>query len=124
MNDKAACARPPWLRHLPNAITVVRLLAVPVLAWLAWRRAEPAFGALLVAALVSDILYGWIARRFGLGTRLGALLDSIADTALFFVAAYGMLVFHPGPVERYRRSSRCSPAAPRSGRRGCRRPRR
>jgi CDP-diacylglycerol--glycerol-3-phosphate 3-phosphatidyltransferase len=83
------------LRHLPNVITAARLIAVPLLVALAWQRREWAFGWLLVAALASDILDGLLARLLNAGSELGALLDSLADLALFFVAAYGLLVFHP-----------------------------
>lgn len=85
-------------RHLPNAISTARLLSVPVLAWLAWQHREEVFSWLLVAALLSDILDGLIARSFGFTSELGALLDSVADTLLFFVSAYGLAVFHLEPV--------------------------
>jgi CDP-diacylglycerol--glycerol-3-phosphate 3-phosphatidyltransferase len=94
-------ARPVWLRHLPNGISLARLMSAPVLVWLAWHHAERPFAAWLVTALVSDILDGWIARRFNLGSELGALLDSVADTLLFFVSAYGLVVFHPQVVATY-----------------------
>jgi CDP-diacylglycerol--glycerol-3-phosphate 3-phosphatidyltransferase len=50
----------------------------------------------LVPALLSDIADGLIARVFHLQSRLGALLDSVADTLLLFAAIYGIAVFHPG----------------------------
>jgi CDP-diacylglycerol--glycerol-3-phosphate 3-phosphatidyltransferase len=86
------------LRHLPNVISSLRLLAVPVLAWLAWRHAQGAFAWLLVAALVSDIADGMIARVFAFTSRLGALLDSTADALLLITAGYGALVFYPAVV--------------------------
>ena len=42
--------------------------------------------ALVVAAGVSDVLDGWLARRSGLVTRLGALVDPVADRAFVFTA--------------------------------------
>lgn len=86
------------LRQLPNAISTARLFSAPVLVWLAWHHLERPYAWLLVAALLSDILDGWIARHFHLGSELGALLDSVADTLLFFVSAYGLVVFHPSLV--------------------------
>jgi CDP-diacylglycerol--glycerol-3-phosphate 3-phosphatidyltransferase len=52
-------------------------------------------------ALLSDIADGLIARVFKLQSKLGALLDSIADTLLLFAALYGIWVFHPDVVEAH-----------------------
>ena len=82
------------LRHLPNVLSGLRLLAVPVLLVLAATRHETEFAWLLIAAMLSDIADGWVARAFGFETPLGAFMDSVADTALMFVAVYGIWVFH------------------------------
>jgi phosphatidylglycerophosphate synthase len=81
-------------RYLPNLLTLLRLLAVPVLTALATRRMETAFTWLLIAALLTDVADGWIARAWSLESQLGARLDSLADTALMFVAVYGIWAFH------------------------------
>ena len=82
------------LRHLPNALSLARLLAAPVLIGLALAGCECAFAVLLIAALVTDVLDGWIARRFHLQSRVGAALDSTADVTTFVAAAFGIVVFH------------------------------
>jgi CDP-diacylglycerol--glycerol-3-phosphate 3-phosphatidyltransferase len=87
--------RPPWLRQVPNTLSGLRLCAVPVLAALAIAGRETAFTWVLIPALLTDVADGLIARLFGLESRLGAMLDSVADTALLFVAVYGVWVFHP-----------------------------
>jgi cardiolipin synthase len=92
---------PSPLRHVPNVISALRLLAVFVLALLAWRHAATAFAWLLVAALVSDIADGLIARLFHVTSKLGALLDSTADSLLLLAAGYGALVFHPEVVREH-----------------------
>jgi len=74
---------------------VARLLAAPVLVGLALSHYERTFTWLLIAALASDILDGWIARRFKLQSRLGAMLDSAADVTTLLSAAFGIAVFHP-----------------------------
>ena len=89
---------PSRLRHVPNTISAMRLLAVPVLVWLAWRHHQTAFAWLLVASLVSDIADGLIARLFAFTSTLGAALDSTADALLLLTAAYGATVFYPGLV--------------------------
>jgi CDP-diacylglycerol--glycerol-3-phosphate 3-phosphatidyltransferase len=71
------------LRHLPNALSAARIVAAPVLVVLAARGMLPAFTWLLVAALLSDIADGLIARAFGLA------------------AGYGVWVFHPELVTRH-----------------------
>jgi CDP-diacylglycerol--glycerol-3-phosphate 3-phosphatidyltransferase len=89
------------VRHLPNLITGLRLLAVPVLLALAATRHETEFAWLLIAAMLSDIADGWLARAFALETPLGAFLDSVADSALMFVAVYGIWVFHRAVMTEY-----------------------
>jgi len=83
------------LRYVPNALSLARLLAGPVLIAFAYAHAERAFSILLIAALVTDILDGWIARRFELQSRTGAMLDSAADVVTLLSAAAGIAVFHP-----------------------------
>jgi CDP-diacylglycerol--glycerol-3-phosphate 3-phosphatidyltransferase len=78
------------LRQLPNAISIARLLATPVLVWAAATEQRGVFRWLLLACILSDILDGWIARTFELKSQLGALLDSSADLALV-LAAYTSL---------------------------------
>jgi CDP-diacylglycerol--glycerol-3-phosphate 3-phosphatidyltransferase len=74
--------------NLPNAITVVRILMVPVFVWLVLKNPNPnsmqAWWAtgVFVLANVTDGLDGAIARSRGLVTNLGKILDPIADKAL------------------------------------------
>ncbi|PWV65946.1 cardiolipin synthase [Plasticicumulans acidivorans] len=70
------------LRHLPNLITVLRILLVPPLLWLLLHeRFTPAL-LLFVLAGVSDALDGALAKGFGWTSRLGGILDPIADKLL------------------------------------------
>ena len=86
---------PNALRHLPNALSALRLLAAPTLVVLALYGASQAFTVLLLAALLTDIADGWLARRWRLQSALGATLDSAADVATLAAAAFGIHVFHP-----------------------------
>lgn len=83
------------LRFVPNMLSAARIGAAPVLGYFAAAGAEQYFTWVLVPALLSDIADGFIARRFGLTSRLGALLDSIGDVLLFFVAFIGVWLFFP-----------------------------
>jgi phosphatidylglycerophosphate synthase len=88
-------ARITLWRHLPNALSAARIGVTPVLGYLAATGAARPFTWLLVPALLSDVADGFLARRFGLTSRLGAQLDSIGDALLFFAAVAGVVVFHP-----------------------------
>ncbi|MCK9488209.1 MAG: CDP-alcohol phosphatidyltransferase family protein [Xanthomonadales bacterium] len=74
------------LRHLPNTITVARILACPLLAWLIIADQARTALWLAVAVGISDVVDGFLARRFNWQSRLGGLLDPIADK-LFLVSA-------------------------------------
>lgn len=80
------------LRHLPNLITVLRMLLVVPLCWLiANERFE---GALVIAAVagLSDAVDGFLAKHFGWQTWLGGILDPIADK-LLLIATFLSLAF-------------------------------
>jgi CDP-diacylglycerol--glycerol-3-phosphate 3-phosphatidyltransferase len=74
--------------NLPNAITVVRILLAPVFIWmlLADDGADGALrwaaAGLFILAIATDGIDGAIARKHGLVTELGKLLDPIADKIL------------------------------------------
>jgi CDP-diacylglycerol--glycerol-3-phosphate 3-phosphatidyltransferase len=94
----AARPHPAWVTHVPNLLSGARALAVPVLFVLALLEERAAFTWVLVPALLSDIFDGLIARAYGLESRLGAILDSVADSLMLFVSVYGIWVFHPAVI--------------------------
>ena len=72
---------------LPNGLTGLRLLTVPFLGAVLVLEGDTPGGrwvalALFVAASVTDVADGWLARRRGQCTDFGALVDPIADKAL------------------------------------------
>lgn len=77
---------PHWL-NLPNALTFLRALLVPVILWLLVQEGDTdttrwwAFGIFVFAA-ATDSIDGWVARRFHGVTRWGQLADPIADKVL------------------------------------------
>ena len=67
---------------IPNLITLGRILLVPVVVWaIASGEMRIAFLLFMVAA-VSDAVDGYLAKRFGMATELGAYLDPLADKVL------------------------------------------
>lgn len=67
---------------IPNLITLARILAVPVMVWaITAGELQVAFVLFLLAGL-SDLVDGYLAKRFGMATELGAYLDPLADKAL------------------------------------------
>ena len=68
--------------NLPNLITLGRLLLVPLAIWLILEAHYGAAFWVFVGAGLSDGLDGFIAKRFDRRTRLGALLDPVADKTL------------------------------------------
>jgi CDP-diacylglycerol--glycerol-3-phosphate 3-phosphatidyltransferase len=86
----------PWSRSLSlaNAITALRFVAVPALASCASTGRRAAFLTVLGLAFLSDVADGWVARRLGETSELGARLDTAADFALFVtVPACGWLLW-------------------------------
>ncbi len=75
---------------IPNLLSASRLLGVPVFLWLILSHADFWALAVLVVAAVTDYLDGKIARAFGLQSRLGELLDPIADRLYIAATVVGL----------------------------------
>lgn len=70
------------VRYLPNFLTLLRFASTPFVAWLlAGKAFRPALG-LVVFAGVTDWLDGFSARRLGAASKIGTILDPLADKAL------------------------------------------
>ena len=88
--ELSSMPRMSLLYQLPNLLTLLRIGAVPVLILFLY---EGRYGAALVVFVIAGItdgLDGWIAKRFDAVTRLGSILDPLADTMLI-VSTYVML---------------------------------
>jgi cardiolipin synthase len=77
---------------IPNLITLARILLVPVVVWAITSGAMKTAFLLFLAAGVSDAVDGFLAKRFGMQTELGAYLDPLADKAMI-VSIYVALGF-------------------------------
>lgn len=74
--------------NAPNVITALRIIATPFFVWMmladggALGALRWAAGAFFVLAIATDAWDGYLARKYGLITDLGKLLDPIADKVL------------------------------------------
>lgn len=67
------------LKHLPNMITVLRIIMTPFFAWLYLIGQHVWSFVLLAAIMISDLVDGHLARKYHLQSKLGAILDPFAD---------------------------------------------
>ena len=85
-----------WV-NVPNGLTALRMLLVPVFAWVllshphndSWRWMA---ALIFVIASITDIVDGKVARKYGLVTRFGKLWDPIADKTLTGMALVGLSI--------------------------------
>ncbi|MEZ5353562.1 MAG: CDP-alcohol phosphatidyltransferase family protein [Bryobacteraceae bacterium] len=86
------------MRFIPTLLSLARALITPwvVIAVMHGRRQEAL--ALCVAGGFSDFLDGYLARRFGWTSRIGAWMDAVADKVLLssLFVAFGMAGWAPG----------------------------
>ena len=78
---------------VPNIISVVRLLLVPVFLWLLHIDEIAAAGWLLAFIGATDWVDGYIARRFNQVSEVGKFLDPLADRLPVFAAVVGGLIY-------------------------------
>ena len=85
-------------KNLPNMITGVRLLLIPVFT--ALYLTDHILWAIIVLAVVmlSDVLDGYIARKFDLTSRLGELLDPLADKLSQIMICVCLFIKHLLPL--------------------------
>jgi len=70
------------LKQIPNLLTAARLLAAPYILYLLWTAEYRTALVGFAIASATDVLDGFIARRFHAASKIGALLDPIADKVL------------------------------------------
>ena len=67
---------------IPNLITLARILLVPIVVWAITAGEMRIAFILFLAAGISDAVDGFLAKRFGMATEVGAYLDPLADKAM------------------------------------------
>jgi CDP-diacylglycerol---glycerol-3-phosphate 3-phosphatidyltransferase len=100
----AAPSVAPWVRKLPNQLTWLRMLCIPIVVYFMllgneyhdgvtfeFQWSDLAAGALFALAAITDFFDGYLARKYQVETVLGKLLDPVADK-LLVVSALIILV--------------------------------
>ncbi|MET3922167.1 CDP-alcohol phosphatidyltransferase family protein [Arthrobacter sp. UYEF20] len=78
---------------IPNVLTVVRFLGVPLFIWLVLGPKEYGYGALVLVIMAStDWVDGYIARRFNQMSKLGRVMDPIADRLALIAVAVTLAI--------------------------------
>ena len=75
-----------YFSYLPNVLTLIRLLLVPPVGFYIVQGWFELALALFLFAALSDLVDGWLARRFAWESSLGRVLDPAADKLLLLVA--------------------------------------
>ncbi len=86
---------------VPNVVTVIRLLCIPLFIWLLARpnRSGYVSAAVLLAVLgATDGVDGYVARHFHQVSTLGKVLDPVADRLLLGVAALAIVIVGAVPT--------------------------
>ncbi len=88
---------PSPLRHLPNALTALRMLLVIPLVWLIRDRRYDAAVIVALVAGITDALDGWLAKHFAWQSWIGSIIDPIADKLMLIgcFVSLGLVGAHP-----------------------------
>jgi CDP-diacylglycerol--glycerol-3-phosphate 3-phosphatidyltransferase len=86
------------MRHVPNILTVLRILVTPLALWLLTR---PTLGAVVagttifILAAITDYYDGKMSRKYGVESRLGQFLDPLADKILVLGGFFALPFVEP-----------------------------
>ena len=67
------------IKHVPNILTVVRFLLIPIILYFVFTEQYIAAFLMLTVSGLTDVLDGIIARKFDCITNFGKLIDPLAD---------------------------------------------
>ena len=93
---EASRSVPEPLRQIPNALTILRFLAIPLFVVLLAREQDgPSWAAGIVFALagITDQLDGWLARRWHVESGFGKVADPLADRLMIDVCVVLLVVY-------------------------------
>ncbi len=70
------------VKYIPNILSTIRLLSVPVFVYLFLKRHTVAAIIVFILSGVTDVVDGFIARKYNVSSTLGKILDPLADKSL------------------------------------------
>jgi len=79
--------------YIVNGITLYRILAAPILIGLVYAKQFEVFKWLLLFSFFTDLIDGYLARKFKVASIMGSRLDSIGDDLTVLAAVIGLFVF-------------------------------
>lgn len=84
--------------NIPNSLTLIRILLIPVFImvfYLPYKWSHLLAAAVFTLAAVTDLLDGYLARKLGQISKLGAFLDPVADKLMVAVVLVLLVQQHP-----------------------------
>jgi len=86
--------------NIPNILSITRLILTPFLLYFAWNGKSDIFLVILVVALITDCLDGYIARKLNQTSELGARLDSLGDNFIYITVVVSVWWLRPDIFHR------------------------
>ncbi|MGD9803475.1 MAG: CDP-alcohol phosphatidyltransferase family protein [Hyphomicrobiaceae bacterium] len=83
-----------------NLLTAIRLIAAPIMVWLALEGEQKLFLWLLTISFITDAADGTVARLYGGPTAFGAKFDSVADAVAYTAIGLSVLLLWPEVVRQ------------------------
>jgi cardiolipin synthase len=78
---------------VPNLLTVLRFMGVPLFIWLVLAQKEYGFAVLVLAVMAgTDWVDGYVARRFDQASKLGRVMDPLADRLALIAVAVTLVI--------------------------------
>ena len=87
--------------YIINAITLYRLAAAPVLIYLIFIESHNLFKWLLAVSFFTDLIDGYLARKYKVTSIMGSRLDSAADDLNMLAGIIGLFVFKPQFIQSH-----------------------
>ena len=92
-NSSASAVGSDAILTVPNVITVVRFLGTPVFVWLVLARQEYGWGVFVLALMGStDWIDGFVARKLNQTSKLGRIMDPVADRVALVAVMITMVI--------------------------------
>lgn len=87
---------------IPNILSMYRIVIFPFILYIIYERDESLFALFITINFATDILDGLIARLFNMQTKLGAKLDSWADTGTYILVFIAIYLFKWDVIKAHR----------------------